>query len=480
MKQTSTGLGATRLQSRVFAPERAGVSRRSIATLALCLMVGILTLGAGSASAAYLHAGAPSEEFGPDGTSSSFFGIYASSLAIDQANQKLYLLDEEEAIRGEPLHIYGFDLSNSNAPLGGNFPLRVPNGGGNNVTREVVVDNSNGPNAGNIYYLAIAERGNGNSQLYGFKSNGQALGGEFPVEIPARQCFGVAVDSEGYVWVADRVSSTLLEYGPDGLPTGKKIPVSGIGDPCSFAFNTNNDDAYVAGRNPSNGNEGRLWRYSAASDYHSILELPPGGPLFDSSHEVLYLGRSAYNADGEPIETVGEGADREGGVAVDESTGAFYSVGGAYNYGLERFELRVRTFPPSGIIPDVKTEGVSGSTVHATIDPAGGGNVTGCTFEFGTSMSYGSSVPCEPPTEYSGVAAVSAELPGLSPEVQYHYRVKAENATGTNIGVDQTFVPHHVQDLATDPATNLGKQQQRSMQVTSATARTRTTTSNGA
>ncbi len=421
----------------------------------------------GSASAAFLHSGAVGAEFGKDGTPATSFGISDFRFTIDQAKQRLYMIDRTQEVGGEPAHIYGFEIDNSYKPIP-NFPIPVPLGLDGNASRAISVDNTNLPSAGNIYYVEVKERGKGGDILYGFNSNGEPLGGEYPQEIPEPvSACGDAVDGEGHIWIADRVTSKLMEYNPNGLPTGRTIDVAGIGEPCTFVFNTKNGDAYVAGRSPTNGNEGRLWRYSAADDYHSILEILPGtvarepALAFDSEHGILYIEKSAYNADGELVEhfTASPEKSREYGIAIDESTGTAYDIAGDYNYELEFFALHIRAFPPSGIVPDLETQGVTGTTVHGSVDPAGGGNVTSCKFEYGTSKSYGNTIPCEPPTEYSDVTQVSALLPSLTltPEVRYHYRVSAGNVTGTNIGADRSFVPHYVQDLKADPASNLTK-----------------------
>jgi phosphodiesterase/alkaline phosphatase D-like protein len=436
---------------------------RLLVVTAFLLLGGLAS--AGSASAAFVHSGTVSAEFGKDGTPATSFGLSDFRFAIDQTKQRLYMIDRTQEVGGEPAHIYGFEIDNSYMPVP-NFPIPVPLGLDGNATRSISVDNTNLPSAGNIYYVEVKERGKGGDVLYGFNSNGEPLGGEYPQEIPEpTSACGDAVDGEGHIWIADRVTSKLMEYKPDGLPTGKTIDVAGIGEPCTFVFNTKNEDVYVAGSNPTNGNEGRLWRYSAADDYHSILEILPGTvgrepPLaFDSEHGILYIGKSAYNADGELVEqfTASPEQSREYGTAIDESTGTAYDIAGNYNYETETFALHIRVFPTSGIIPDLETQGVVGNTVYGSVDPAGGGNVTGCTFEYGTSKSYGSSVPCAPPTDYSAVTPVSAELSGLTPEVRYHYRVAAGNATGVNIGADRSFVPHYVQDLKAEPASNLTK-----------------------
>lgn len=93
--------------------------------------------------------------------------------------------------------------------------------------------------------------------------------------------------------------------------------------------------------------------------------------------------------------------------------------------------------------PTVSTGGASGftqstATVSGTVNPNGA--ATTCTFEFGTSTSYGSSVPCAsaPGSGASGVSA-TAGLSGLAAGTTYHYRIVATNAGGTSNGGDATF-----------------------------------------
>ena len=47
------------------------------------------------------------------------------------------------------------------------------------------------------------------------------------------------------------------------------------------------------------------------------------------------------------------------------------------------------------------------ATLTGRVDPAGGGEVTGCKFEYGTSTSYGRSVPCSPEPPYQSATNVA-------------------------------------------------------------------------
>jgi hypothetical protein len=74
--------------------------------------------------------------------------------------------------------------------------------------------------------------------------------------------------------------------------------------------------------------------------------------------------------------------------------------------------------------------------LHGQVDPTGEA-VSDCRFEYGTTASYGASVPCDfrPNAGFS----VYAPLGGLSESTTYHARVAATNALGTSYGADQAF-----------------------------------------
>jgi hypothetical protein len=81
----------------------------------------------------------------------------------------------------------------------------------------------------------------------------------------------------------------------------------------------------------------------------------------------------------------------------------------------------------------------TGATLEATLNP--NGSATTFSFEYGTTTSYGSSVPVVPAGAGAGSAEVSFSVPvgGLAPSTTYHYRVLAANGLGEEVGPDQTF-----------------------------------------
>lgn len=115
----------------------------------------------------------------------------------------------------------------------------------------------------------------------------------------------------------------------------------------------------------------------------------------------------------------------------------------------------VVVFGPGDFLPDLKTNpaevddvGHQTATVTGLVDPAGGADVTSCAVEYGTTLSYGSQAPCAPVTSPSTPITeptqVSGELTGLQIGTPYHFRFRAANLHGTNVGVDRIVVPAFV------------------------------------
>jgi ribosomal protein L24E len=126
--------------------------------------------------------------------------------------------------------------------------------------------------------------------------------------------------------------------------------------------------------------------------------------------------------------------------------------GNPYHFTLRAFNLAEEVVTsedesfetlPIPVISGTETNEVTATsaTLQALVDPEGLA-VTGCTIQWGTSTSYGTIVPCEPPTLPAGTSPlpVTAHLGGLTANTTYHWRVVAVNANGTAAGTDNTFV----------------------------------------
>lgn len=101
--------------------------------------------------------------------------------------------------------------------------------------------------------------------------------------------------------------------------------------------------------------------------------------------------------------------------------------------------------PGSGAqAPVVVTQAATGvtssaATLNGTVNPES--QSTTYQFDYGTTTSYGTSVPSPAGSAGSGSTAVSesSSLTGLTASTVYHYRIEATNATGTSYGSDQQF-----------------------------------------
>jgi hypothetical protein len=137
---------------------------------------------------------------------------------------------------------------------------------------------------------------------------------------------------------------------------------------------------------------------------------------------------------------------------VDESTGdaitktitAGTKAGKMLKDCFARFVKIIFSVPGTAVMPTVATPASSdviatGATVSATVDPKLSATVV--TFEVGTTTDY----ELEPVVveaaiaKDAGATAVTGAIAELTPETDYHWRVKMVNSVGTSYSDDQTF-----------------------------------------
>ena len=101
------------------------------------------------------------------------------------------------------------------------------------------------------------------------------------------------------------------------------------------------------------------------------------------------------------------------------------------------------TFTTSGQPPEATTQSPTNvSTFSATLNGSANANhaSTMVTFDYGTTEAYGNSVVATPnPVTGNTSTIVSADVAGLHPGTEYHFRVKAVSSLGTDYGEDVTF-----------------------------------------
>ena len=208
-------------------------------------------------------------------------------------------------------------------------------------------------------------------------------------------------------------------------------------------------------------------RLDSAGEQLSTLGDPEGGKepatagaAVNLSTNEIYIDNvtsvRAFDAseDRTPVERFGsEHLSAGTGVAVNSSTGNALSN---RVYVADGVADRVDFFPYADV-PGVTTEPASNSEVtqeaghgvvsaklNGRIEP-GGLPLTTCTFEYGTSTSYGDEAPCEPAAASipdTGETAVAAKLTNLLPGTTYHFRLRAANRNDESepsLGSDETF-----------------------------------------
>jgi glycosidase len=80
---------------------------------------------------------------------------------------------------------------------------------------------------------------------------------------------------------------------------------------------------------------------------------------------------------------------------------------------------------------------ISTATLNATVTP--NGDTTSVAFEYGTSVSYGSTTSSQSIGSGNSPQSIATNLSGLDANTTYHFRVIATNAQGTSYGPNQTF-----------------------------------------
>ncbi len=419
-------------------------SRRAFICIgSLLVLVALLLAGPVSASLASEHLEITGE-YGKEGPKSSGIGS-GCHIAFDSASQQLFLSSDGK--------IYGLSVSPGTAtPLGGKFPFTT---GINDSCGEPDIEvESSG--AGNIYGVQSGSSG----KVYGWDSSGNVLASPWPVSIPGGgEICGVDVGPSGGPWAGDYSQQKVYRYSAAGALEGS---VSVGFSVCKVAVDHSNGDLYAA----SFGG-GQIAKFTAASGYATKVDFPsaegePGMAVNGAEHK-LYVGNGSSSVKVYDTETAAlvetitlpEGGGH--GLAVDESTDTlFVTLGsGSTGYIVEYLGLttpKATTGEPTG-----------NSQVSGTADPNGVGPITECYFEYGTTTSYEISPgvkgkqDCTEAVPFNSVQTVHADLPNLTGEETYHYRLVLTNGVPHVVGRggDKTIVPHNVKGLTTEPATEV-------------------------
>ena len=436
---------------------------RAVFTVVSVVMVGMSLFTATPSQAAHIHRLVQS--FTLAGSASPL------EPAIDQSTGEVYvsafsagIVDAFEASGApDPTHPELTEVDGSTP-----YPFATPYG--------VAVDNTVGPDHGDIY---VADYSGGTVSQFdpsGVRTKLAPLtaadvapaGTKQSAGLPpvlnngALQPTGVAVASNGDIYVADQSNNVVDLFEANGTFVSQ-LAAGQISGPNVIALDAS-DNIYVA----QNGS--------------GLVEFEPSGvcvnsctPIDPAANLGVAIGPEGnvygdqggtiteFNASAEPSENFGEGILSTGrGVAINDSNRDVYVA----DEGASKVDVFEPITVPTITILPVTNPGQTSVTLNGDVEPAGGGKVTGCQFEYGleagnyslgklpclgpSSSEVGTpSVPIESPVE------VHADLTALTAETTYHFRLVAANETGAEQGPDQTFTPHAVDDLKTAQASTV-------------------------
>ena len=287
------------------------------------------------------------------------------------------------------------------------------------------------PNNGDVL---IADTSAG--RIYEFTENGEfledaTLKGTGPAqETPFGSLSGgLAVDSNGYVYVADQ-SGHIDVFGPNALlpkvtyePVANQTQTSGT---LKASLNLNSGPVITSCK----------FEYGLSAAYGSSAACSPSTPYSSETTAVSatitgLMTESTYHY--RVVVTTANGTKRGG-----DQTYLPHAVAG------------LATAPASSVDRN-------SATLDATFN--GDGEDTHYFFEWGTSTAYGN-VTAAPPGEDAGSPGGPEELhfplTGLTVETTYHFRIVASNSAGTSKGSDRSFETlAAVEQLETQAATDV-------------------------
>jgi hypothetical protein len=301
---------------------------------------------------------------------------------------------------------------------------------------------------------------NGGTELRAYAPNG-----EFKNSAETFGATAVSVDSgDGHIYVDN--SNGVDEWAPSATGTAgprvgtfREDPYGGVG--CSFGVAVNGDThrVYVdsCGRVDIFGPGESLQIPNATADsadvtpttavLHGHADTDSGGDTTDCHWEY---GFDTGYGNTVPCETPsGPIHDADGSVAVTSEPITFLEPGTVYHYRLVVSNVNGpsysndRTFRPEGppIVSNVFASevNVDSARLTGTVDPSGGD--TRYRFDWGTTSSYGHSIPL-PDFKLVNVHApttVTHLLQGLQGGTTYHYRLVATNLLGSDESGDFVF-----------------------------------------
>ena len=440
------------MPSKIIKPQR--LIRMLLA--AILISSGALMLCVEAAQAKVIHP-YTGESLGPLGPGPANFFGFVLSVAVDQSNGDIYVLDDGE----EVADVYRLTATGAPADFSatGTNKIRLV---GTKIESfeeaEIAVDASSGPAKGDIYFA------NGHNVEI-FSSSGAMLG-----QLAAEEGYssgGVAVDPTGAVYVAEKKqgSGKVKKYVPTANPVteadyaaelsvDQQVYNVAVDDNGSVYGRSNYVERFTALQFGAMEAEGTLVDNNSRSktlavdtgNNHVYVDEGERIAEFGEAGEFLSAAGEEELSDGVP-----NGYGRSTAVAVSPATGDIYASRDDIYYNehnIGRRETRVLIYSGTTVIvPEASTEGPTSvtdtsATLNGSVNPDG--VAATYQFQYGTTTSYGSVSPAlaEPVGSDSTTHQVSTELAGLAPGSTFHYRIVARNANGATYGEDHILYVH--------------------------------------
>ena len=346
-------------------------------------------------------------------------GLEPTGVAVDESTGEVYVASAKTVVVYKPNGLGGYALLSQWE--GANTPAEEFG-----ELAGVAVDNSKGPNAGDVYVL---DGLNNTVDLFKPEPAGPEEAGEGSflqvlkggkLEEPN----AIALDaSTGKLYVADSAEGFVDVFSDTGSFETK---LKGAGSPQGSFSGPEGEEGNVTAMAAEEGD-----LYVAEAERHVVSQ-------FNSAGE--WLGWVVGTPSGPFLEP--------DGVAV---------APGGQLYVADALTAQLDLFGPGVTVPDAQTGNASriGKTsvlLNGVVD--GEGKAAKYHFQWGPTEAYGSSTPTQ--SAGAGEEKITAELTGLEAGQSYHFRLVTENENGTNVGADkQVETLPAVEGLSTEPVQGL-------------------------
>jgi hypothetical protein len=414
---------------------------RALAVLCVTVFILILT-GVTVAMAAYQHPYVSQLTSTPSGP----FSESVCGVTVDQMSQDVYVADAgNDAI----------DIFNGAGEYQSQITgIAVPFGSFTTLACSIAVSET----TGDVY---IAD--SGPDLVYVFNALGGYLqtidGSGAPGGSLGNNRVHVAVDqASGDIYIADSTDSVVDRYNAAGEYLSQ---ITGIPQASGLAVGPTGELSVIAEENSSS-------IYQFDSSANQIRHITPGGSLRDELTSValdtvgdLYVANRTsetveeYDSSGSPAGET-SGVETPGG-SFNDPEGIALSAGDDLYVSDLRAPGVLDAFGSAVLVPDAVMTAPSevtetSMTLNGAVNPEGM-PVSACRFEYGTTSSYGQSVPCEQAASAIGAGsapvAVSARIAGLQPSAVRHFRLVAVNSNGTKCGSDLTLEKPNIESEST-------------------------------